>query len=41
MSENVKIVAVTGTREMIGELIVQMLLEVGFDVRVLKLYLMT
>ena len=37
MSENVKIVAVTGARGMIGELIVQMLLEAGFDVRVLTI----
>ena len=37
MSENVKIVAVTGARGMIGEIIVQMLLKAGFDVRVLTI----
>ena len=37
MSENVKIAAVTGARGMIGEIIVQMLLKAGFDVRVLTI----
>ena len=37
MSESGKIAAVTGARGVIGELIVQMLLEAGFDVRVLTI----